>query len=292
MRQGSGMQRATGLVLASHPGPVAAVTLVVTAAAAAAGRDPAGLALVAVTVLLGQLSVGWSNDARDAGRDRRADRRDKPTVRGDVSAGQLWCGAGLALAAALVLSYICAGPVGGTAHVAALASAWSYNLALKTTVLSPLPYAVSFGLIPTFVTYGLEPPVAPAAWITVTCALMGVGAHLANALPDIDSDRAVHAGGLAAAIGPRGTAIGAVAALMFAVTLLGLHLTLPPPIAGALVVTVAGISTAVALRSAGRTLFRYVMVLAVVGAALLVPAVGSLTGEPPAVQPPGSNAAR
>lgn len=271
-----------GLVVASHPGPVATVTVITTCAAAAAGRNAAGLALVAVTVLAGQLSVGWSNDAHDADRDRRAGRLDKPTVRGDVSAALLWRGAFTTLAAAVALSYVCAGPLGGTAHVVALASAWSYNLALKTTIASPLPYAVSFGLIPAFVTYGLATPVAPAAWITVTCALMGVGGHLANALPDIDSDRSVAAGGLAAAIGPRASAVTAVASLMGAVLLLAVHLALPPALVGLIVSTVAATSVAVAAFSAGRTLFRYVMVLAVVAAMLVIAAVGSLTDDAPA----------
>lgn len=282
----STVRRAKGLLLASHPGPVVAVTVIVTAASAAAGREPAGLALVALTVGVGQLSVGWSNDARDAGRDMSAGRQDKPTVAGDVSARLLWRLAVIALLAAVVLSYPCAGPVGGTAHVVALASAWWYNLALKTTVLSPLPYAVSFGMIPTFVTTGLTPPAAPATWITVTCALMGVGAHFANALPDIDGDRAVAAGGVAAAIGPRATAAAAVAALMAAVVLLGLHLTVPPVVSAAFVGVVAVTSVAVAVWSAGRTLFRFIMVLAAVAAALVVAAVGSLSEPPPAAAPP------
>ena len=36
----------------------------------------------------------------------------------------------------------------GAAHLVAVASAAGYNLGLKATALSPLPYALSFGLVP------------------------------------------------------------------------------------------------------------------------------------------------
>ena len=60
--------RARAWAKACHPGPTAAVTIIVTMLAGAAGRTGAGLVLVAAAVLCGQLSVGWSNDARDADR--------------------------------------------------------------------------------------------------------------------------------------------------------------------------------------------------------------------------------
>ncbi|MGW1667157.1 UbiA family prenyltransferase, partial [Streptomyces microflavus] len=63
-----------GLLLACHPVPTVAVTALVTALAAAAGRDAEGCALVGAAVLSGQLSVGWCNDAVDAARDRAAAR--------------------------------------------------------------------------------------------------------------------------------------------------------------------------------------------------------------------------
>ena len=52
---------------------------------------------------------------------------------------------------------------------------------LKPTVLSPLPYAVSFGLIPAFVTYGLTPPEPPALWLTAAAALSMAGWTTARA---------------------------------------------------------------------------------------------------------------
>ena len=252
--------RLRALVAACHPGPTATVTVVVTALAGAAGRDPAGLALVAAATLTGQLSVGWCNDANDADRDRRASRTSKPTVRGDVTAAVLWRVAILALVATVAFSYLAAGPVGGTAQVVAVLSVWTYNLLLKTTVLSPLPYAVSFGLVPAFVTYGLTPPSPPAAWLVVTCALLGVSAHLANAIPDVDSDERVGAGGLVAAVGVRTASIVALACLVAAVGLLAAHLDVAPWVAVGVVLVAAVGAVTVAVRDRGRgpAPFRYV----------------------------------
>ena len=68
----------------SHPLPSLAVTVLATVVSAAAGRSAAGCALVAATVLTGQLSIGWCNDLLDLGRDRAAGRTDKPLALGQV----------------------------------------------------------------------------------------------------------------------------------------------------------------------------------------------------------------
>ena len=273
----AGASRARGLVDACHPGPTLAVTTVVTLLAAGAGRQGPGLVLVGAAVLTGQLSVGWSNDARDTGRDLGARRAGKPTVRGAVTEALLWRCATMALVATVVLSYLAAGPVGGTAHVLAVASAWSYNLWLKTTRLSWLPYAVSFGLVPAFVTYGLTPPAAPAPWAVAACALMGVGAHLANALPDVDGDTAVGAGGVVVAMGDRVSTGLSLLCLLAALALLALHLPVPGLVAALLVVTAVAGAVLVVVRGRGRALFRFVLVLAVVAVALLVRSAGALS---------------
>ena len=73
-----------GLVLATHAGPTVAVTTVATLLAVAAGVTPGRTVLLAVAVLAGQASIGWSNDWLDAGRDRAVARADKPVVQGTV----------------------------------------------------------------------------------------------------------------------------------------------------------------------------------------------------------------
>ena len=176
-----------GLVRACHFQPTLAVTAMTTGLAALAGRGPWGCVAVAVAVLAGQLSTGWSNDWFDAARDRAVGRTDKPIVAGSVSLGTVRLAACTALAAAVPLSLL-SGWRAATVHLVAIASAWAYNLGLKATVASPVPYAVSFGLLPAFVTLGLPGHPWPRPTIMLATALLGVGAHFINTLADREDD--------------------------------------------------------------------------------------------------------
>lgn len=204
--------RAIGLLRAAHPAPSAAVTAVVTALATASGRGGAGSALTAAAVLTGQLSVGWSNDLIDADRDVAATRHDKPLATGATSARVVTIAAGCALAACVPLSLTNGWQAGG-AHLIGVAAAWGYNLGLKSTVWSWLPYAVAFGLLPAFVTLALPGGPWPHWWASAGAALLGVGAHAANVLPDIDDDLAVNIRGLPQRVGLRGARKLAASAL-------------------------------------------------------------------------------
>ncbi|MEU0354518.1 UbiA family prenyltransferase [Streptomyces cyaneofuscatus] len=196
--------RAAGLALACHPGPVVAVTALACALAVGAGLSPARLVLVGVAVLTGQLSVGWCNDAYDAGRDARAGRRGKPVADGAVSVRAVWGAAAVALALCVPLSLAC-GFLAGTVHLAAVAAAWLYNLRLKATVLSWVPYAVGFAALPSLVTLSLADASWPRWWTVAAGALLGCAAHLGDTLPDIEADRAAGIRGLPHRLGARGT---------------------------------------------------------------------------------------
>jgi 4-hydroxybenzoate polyprenyltransferase len=65
---------------------------------------------------------------------------------------------------------------------------WAYNLAFKRTIWSAVPYAVAFGVVPAIVALALPTPAWPPAWMLLAGALLGVGAHLLNALPDRGDD--------------------------------------------------------------------------------------------------------
>ncbi|MFF5205452.1 UbiA family prenyltransferase [Streptosporangium sp. NPDC000396] len=187
--RGTGLAAVLGLSRACHPGPTAAVTALVAALAVASGRDAAGCAVVAAAVLTGQLSIGWCNDAVDAERDIAASRTGKPVVDGMVSVRTLWAAAITALVLCVPLS-LASGPMAGAVHLAGVAAAWAYDLGLKATMLSWLPYVVGFGVLPAFVTLGLPGHPWPAWWAVLAAALFGCGAHLANVLPDIPADLA------------------------------------------------------------------------------------------------------
>src|SRR6476469_11201863 len=94
-----------GLALSCHPLPTLAVTAISAGLAALAGLSLARGGLVVAAVFAGQLSIGWSNDAIDATRDRATHRSDKPVAQGAVSTRVVGWAAGLALLAAIVLSF-------------------------------------------------------------------------------------------------------------------------------------------------------------------------------------------
>lgn len=182
---------AVSLLLSCHPLPAAAMTLVLTLAAALSGRSGLECGLVAATVLSGQLTIGWINDVVDADRDRRAGRTDKPVALGWIDPGTVTFATACATLAVIPLS-VANGTAAGIAHLAFVLSAWTYNLTFKRTVLSWLPYAVSFGLLPAFLSYGglgggLHGG-PPTIAMTVSAALLGIGIHFLNTLPDLVED--------------------------------------------------------------------------------------------------------
>ncbi|MFJ4923734.1 UbiA family prenyltransferase [Streptomyces sp. NPDC088725] len=230
-----GTGRALALLRACHPVPTAAVTLLVTGLAVAAGQDACGCALAAAAVLAGQLSVGWSNDAADAARDSAAGRRDKPVAGGAVDARTVRTAALLALALCVPLSLLY-GPLAGAAHLVGVAVAWVYNAGLKSTPLSWLPYAIGFASLPAFVTLGLPGEPLPAWWVVCAAALVGVGAHLANVLPDIEADLAAGVRGWPQRLGPAAVRLLLPAPLVAATLLLA---AARPGVVGAVAVGVA-----------------------------------------------------
>jgi 4-hydroxybenzoate polyprenyltransferase len=207
-----------GLVLASHAAPAAVVTGLAAALSAALGSDGGTVALVAVAVGTGQLSVGWSNDWIDAARDVTVGRTDKPVVAGLVTARTLR-GAAFAALAACVVTSLALGVAPGVAHLVAVGGAWAYNARLKATVWSWLPYALSFGLLAVSVVLAAPGPRVPAGWAVAAAALLGTGAHVANTLPDLEDDAATGIRGLPHRLGRRASGVLAPCLLVAAVAL-------------------------------------------------------------------------
>lgn len=200
------------LALSCHPLPTAAVTAISAELAALAGLPLGRGALVVATVFTGQLSIGWSNDYVDAARDRRVKRAGKPAAANTNARKLVGVAAVVALTTTTALSVALGWPGGAVALVTVL-SAWCYNLGLKSTVLSWLPYAVSFGLAPAVVTLSATPSRWPAGWLMAVGASLGVAAHFANVLPDFKDDAVTGIRGLPHRVGATVTAT-AVAALL------------------------------------------------------------------------------
>lgn len=191
--------RARGLARACHPAPTVAVTAIATVLAARVGRGAESV-LVSAAVLTGQLGVGWSNDLIDRHRDLAARRVDKPIVAGLVDARLVRGASVVALSACVPLS-LWTGTVAGAVHLGAVACALAYNLGLKQTRASVVPYVAAFAVLPAFATLGLDDPRWPPWWATVTGALFGAGAHFLNALDDLELDRRTGVLGLPQRVG-------------------------------------------------------------------------------------------
>lgn len=271
-----------GMVRASHAGPTVVVTGLATALAAGLAAPPRTVLLVLVVVLAGQLSIGWSNDWLDAARDRAVARADKPVVAGAVTA-RLLRGAAVAAVVVSVLASLPTGVLAAGAHLVAVAAGWAYNLGLKATAASWLPYALAFALLPAFVVLALPGPDRPAAWLLAVGALLGVGAHLANVLPDLEDDAATGVRGLPHRLGRRATSVLAPAVLAAAVVVAVLGPPGPPRGAAATVGAVAVLTGVVAgvlgLRG-GRSRLPFTLAMVV---ALLCVVVLGLSGTSGAV---------
>jgi 4-hydroxybenzoate polyprenyltransferase len=265
----------------THPGPTLAVTAVTILLGVAVGLEPWRLVALGAAMLLGQASVGLSNDWLDAARDRAAARTDKPVASGRVGI-RLVRGAALvslALAVALTLPL---GVPALLAHLVFLAAGWAYNLGLKATPLSVLPYLVAFGVLPLLVTLTLVPPAVTAWWAIVAGASVGVAAHLANALPDLDADRATGVVGLPHRLGLLASAILIFVALAAASGFVVFGPGKPGVVQWVALGTEAVIAAwglvLASRRPPGRALFRLVIVGALVTVGALVLSGSSLAG--------------
>ncbi|MFC9330034.1 UbiA family prenyltransferase [Kitasatospora sp. NPDC057015] len=250
------------------------MSAVVTALAAASGLAPGRCLLVAGAVLTGQLSVGWCNDRVDLERDTAAGRSDKPLVTGALRPRTLAVAAATALALCVPLS-LAVGLLAGLAHLLGVGAAWAYNLGLKRTPLSWLPYALGFGLLPAFVALGLPGAPPPPVWAVLGGALLGVGAHLTNVLPDIEADLAAGVRGLPQRLGRARSRVLAALALLSAAAVLTVAPPGPPGPAGWTALGVTGATALLAVlpvagREHSRLPFLATLVMAATAASALL----------------------
>ena len=263
------LRRPTALLGAAHPGPAFAVTLLAGLLGGAVGLGPGGVTLVVLAVFTGQLSIGWSNDLVDVARDREVGRADKPLADGRVSEHTVRIACGVAVLATVPLSLAC-GWLAGAVHFVTVASGWAYNLGLKSTPWSWLPYALAFGALPAFVSLAEDPGSAPPLWLPLAGALLGVGAHFVNVLPDLADDAATGVRGLPHRLGARWSQVVAAVVLVAAAVVIVVGAPVDSRVvAAAALVGTAGLAVVVLLAH-GRTPFRAAIAMAVVNAAMLV----------------------
>lgn len=262
--------RGRSLAQSAHLGPALAVSIL--AAALATGQMQTGrVILVTSAVLTGQLSIGWCNDLVDRNRDIRVGRLDKPLATGELSVTLARSACLAALVTTVVLSALC-GITAGLVHLSCVAAGWAYNLGLKSSPLSWLPYALAFGALPVFVTLAEPGAGLPPWWLPTAGALLGVGAHFVNVLPDLADDAATGIRGLPHRIGERWTPTLAVLVLAAATVVLVVGSGAVPAILVGLAVPVIIVLAGLALFTSGRTPFRASIGIAFVNVILLVAA--------------------
>ncbi len=197
----------SGVARVVHPFPSLLVSGIVLALIPVA--DPGASALIYLRLGLGmlcyQFAIGIVNDLVDAHDDAVA-KPGKPIAAGGVSArAATWLAVALVVLGAIVTLGL---PVEAwLVGVAGLGCGLVYDLWLKRSWWSWLPFAIALPLVPTWVWSATGQWESQRAWVLPLGALLGLSVHLANQSPDIADDRSLGVRGLAQRIGDRSRAI-------------------------------------------------------------------------------------
>lgn len=195
------MKNLIGLAGASHFVPTLLVAMISFFFSLRISTLPHAIA-VSITVLSGQLLVGWSNDFLDYHSDLREGREGKPLVNGAISITIITRAMLIDLSVLLLLTFASdIGVTAGLLHLLAVTSALLYNFRLKSTVISVIPYALSFGLLPLVIYKSSN--LDTAGWMIIVGVLFGIGAHFANVLKDLELDAQSDLRGLPQILGER-----------------------------------------------------------------------------------------
>ncbi len=150
-----------------------------------------------IGMLCFQFAVGVANDIVDAEDDART-KPWKAIPRGLISRrtaiilAALFAGVGMVVTSGLPFGSWLIG-LGG------LACGLAYDVQLKRTRWSWLPFAIAFPLIPIWVFTALDEWDDLLWWVLVLGPLLGLALHLANQAPDVPKEK--HIGGLAHGLG-------------------------------------------------------------------------------------------
>lgn len=184
-----------------------AVTIVMIATALfgllAAGGDPAPgqFALLLIGMLGGQIAIGATNEWCD----READAIDKPHR--PIPAGLVPRSGALVLAAfgllAMTLAGLALGVWGFLLLIVMIGAGLVYNVKLKRTPLSWLPYFVALPLVPTWAWVVMERFQPELLWLYPIGALFVLAIHISQTLPDIGADRSRGEHGISVILGRR-----------------------------------------------------------------------------------------
>ena len=259
------------LLRASHLGPTLAVTLVSFLLASALWWEGPAY-FVSFGVFLGQLLVGWTNDLNDYQDDLKHNRIGKPLVSGELTKTSLLRAVKITIPIAVVVNLF--GPLGikgGSLYLFGVGMGVAYNFYFKSTVLSPLPYALAFAAFVSSIVFATDQNVP--IWLVLAGALFGVAAHFANVLKDLDQDLTSGIKGLPQRLGKKKSRI------ICGLLLIALTLTLNSANPNQVLLIVGLIGAAVTTLSSSKWIFKALMITAIVDVILLLEAAVTQIGS-------------
>jgi 4-hydroxybenzoate polyprenyltransferase len=209
----------------------------------------ARLAVIFLTILLSQLSISALNDWADRDRDAAA-HRPRPVAVGRIPPA-VALGLAIVVPLGMLPGALAFGPIAGTVLVIGLLAGWAYDLWLKPTALSFLPFAVAFPLLPTWVGLVAGRSLSSFIWLIPAGAFLAAAIHLADSLPDIKTDAASGLRTLAVQLGSRRT-IAAISGCIMVGGLIVLAAVGARPLLALVVAIAAVLATVMIVRAASR----------------------------------------
>jgi 4-hydroxybenzoate polyprenyltransferase len=204
--------------IAAHFGPTMLITTISFLLAAPLWWEGPAY-LIAFTVFLGQLLIGWSNDIYDYQDDLKHNRVNKPLVSGQLQIEDLKKATFILLPIALLANLL--GPLGlkgGAVYLLGVGCGIAYNFYFKFRITSPLVYFIALAALPASIFYAVDRD--PPLWVLATSSLLGVAFHFANVLKDLSADRDSNIGGLPQRLGKRASLVIIAILLIIVITIL------------------------------------------------------------------------
>jgi poly(3-hydroxybutyrate) depolymerase len=193
------MRKLRAYLQAAHFGPTVLITAISFVLATRLWWEGPAY-VIAFTVFLGQLLIGWSNDLYDYDDDLKHQRTNKPLVAGTITFTQLRKTTFILLPFAFIANLI--GPLGikgGLVYLLGVGCGIAYNFYFKYSRFSPLPYAIACAALPASVFFAIDR--RPPLWVLAVGAMLGVAFHFVNVIKDLDQDRTSQIAGLPQILG-------------------------------------------------------------------------------------------
>jgi hypothetical protein len=181
------------LLQTTHPKQAVLTALCMGGVAVLTGRSPKEVGVIVCTVLVGQAILGWHNEVVDRRKDQDNQVPGKPVADGRLDAGTVWYAIIAAFWILLPLA-VTTGITAGCIYMGSVAVGMLGNVLLRTGFFSWWSWAVSFAMLPAYLSYGgwggqaLGNP--PETSITVLAALLGIGIHFLRSVWGLVADHA------------------------------------------------------------------------------------------------------